>query len=170
MPWACFEQLAPHDLFFVETPIDIDDLDGYAFLGEHSPIRIAAGEWQNTHWEFLDLADRGKLDVLQPDVGRVGGFSEARKVLRIAEDRGAADRAPLLEEHDRHRRQRPPGGCDDGLSRTSSFCRPSLPSRHCAASWCTASTSLSMDRSNWTTRRVWGSSSTRTRWRAIAVS
>ena len=42
------------------------------------PIRIAAGEWQNTHFEFLDLADRGKLDVLQPDVGRVGGFTEKR--------------------------------------------------------------------------------------------
>ena len=52
-------RLAPFDLFFVETPIDIDDLDGYAYLSEHSPIPIAAGEWQNTHWEFLDLADRG---------------------------------------------------------------------------------------------------------------
>jgi L-alanine-DL-glutamate epimerase-like enolase superfamily enzyme len=82
------ERLAPQNLFFVETPIDIDDLDGYALLAERSPIRIAAGEWQNTHWEFLDLADRGRLAVLQPDVGRVGGFSEARKVCRIAEDRG----------------------------------------------------------------------------------
>ncbi len=82
------ERLAPFDLFFVETPIDIDDLDGYALLHKHSPIRIAAGEWQNTHWEFLDLADRGQLDVLQPDVGRVGGFTEARKVCRIAEERG----------------------------------------------------------------------------------
>ena len=81
------EKLAAYDLFFVETPIDIDDLEGHAFLHEHSPVKIAAGEWQNTHWEFLDLADRGKLDVLQPDVGRVGGFSEAIKVCRIAEER-----------------------------------------------------------------------------------
>jgi L-alanine-DL-glutamate epimerase-like enolase superfamily enzyme len=82
------ERLAPYDLFFVETPIDIDDLDGHAFLHDHSPIPIAAGEWQNTHFEFLDLADRGKLDVLQPDVGRVGGFTEAMKVARIASERG----------------------------------------------------------------------------------
>ena len=81
-------RLEPYDVFFVETPIDIDDLDGYAYLHDHSPIRIAAGEWQNTHFEFLDLADRGKLDVLQPDVGRVGGFTEARKVAQIARDRG----------------------------------------------------------------------------------
>ena len=85
---SVLEQLSPYDLFFVETPIDIDDLAGYAMLHDRSPIRIAAGEWQNTHWEFLDLADQGKLDVLQPDVGRVGGFSEARRVCRIAEDRG----------------------------------------------------------------------------------
>ncbi|HZS92038.1 MAG TPA: mandelate racemase/muconate lactonizing enzyme family protein [Chloroflexota bacterium] len=82
------EKLEPYDLFFMETPLDIDDLDGYAYLHDHSPIRIAAGEWQNTHFEFLDLADRGKLDVLQPDVGRVGGFTEARKVCQIAADRG----------------------------------------------------------------------------------
>lgn len=84
---SVIEQLAQFDLFFVETPIDIDDLEGHAFLHKHSPIKIAAGEWQNTHWEFLDLADRGMLDVLQPDVGRVGGFTEARKVCKIAEDR-----------------------------------------------------------------------------------
>mgnify|MGYP005623366351 FL=1 len=81
-------RLEEFDLFFLETPIDIDDLEGHAFLHDHSPIRIAAGEWQNTHWEFLDLADRGKIDVLQPDVGRVGGFTEARKVCEIAADRG----------------------------------------------------------------------------------
>jgi len=82
------ERLAPYDLEFVETPIDIDDLEGYAFLHSRSPIRIAAGEWQNTHFEFLDLADRGQVDVLQPDVGRVGGFTEAILVCRIAALRG----------------------------------------------------------------------------------
>jgi L-alanine-DL-glutamate epimerase-like enolase superfamily enzyme len=82
------KRLAPFDLFFIETPIDIDDLGGYAFLHDHSPIPIAAGEWQNTHFEFLDLADLGKVDVLQPDVGRVGGLTEAWKVCRIARERG----------------------------------------------------------------------------------
>jgi len=82
------KRLAPCDLFFVETPIDIDDLEGHAYLHDHSPIPIAAGEWQNTHFEFLDLADRGKIDVLQPDIGRVGGFTEARKVCDIAAARG----------------------------------------------------------------------------------
>jgi L-alanine-DL-glutamate epimerase-like enolase superfamily enzyme len=81
-------QLEPYDLFFVETPLDIDVLEGYAYLHTHSPIPIAAGEWQNTHFEFLDLAERGQVDVLQPDIGRVGGFTEARRVCRMAENRG----------------------------------------------------------------------------------
>jgi len=80
--------LEPYDLFFVETPLEIDDLAGYAYLHASSPIRIAAGEWQNTHFEFQDLVDRGQVDVLQPDVGRVGGFTEARKVCQLAADRG----------------------------------------------------------------------------------
>lgn len=81
-------QLEPYNLYFCETPIDIDDMDGHRYLSEHSPIPIAAGEWQNTHFEFLDLADRGGIDVLQPDVGRVGGFTEAMKVAALAEERG----------------------------------------------------------------------------------
>lgn len=82
------EQLARYDLFFVETPLQLDDLDGYAFLQAHSPIRIAAGELQNGRFEFLDLMDRGKVDVAQPDVGRVGGLTEARRVCDLAADRG----------------------------------------------------------------------------------
>ena len=82
------QQLEPYDLFFFETPLNIDDLEGYAFLNAHSPIRIAASEWQNTHFEFIDLAHQGKLDVLQPDIGRVGGFTEARKVAQLAADYG----------------------------------------------------------------------------------
>lgn len=77
-----------YDPYFLETPLDADDVEGHAFLADHSPIPIAAGEWLNTHFEFLDYADRGRLDVLQPNVGRVGGFTEARKVVQIAEDRG----------------------------------------------------------------------------------
>jgi L-alanine-DL-glutamate epimerase-like enolase superfamily enzyme len=88
------QQLEPYDLFFVETPLDIDDLDGYAYLHASSPIRIAAGEWQNTHFEFEDLADRGQVDVLQPDVGRVGGLTEARQVCQLA-----ASRARLIVPH-----------------------------------------------------------------------
>ncbi len=82
------KELEAFDLFFLETPLPIDDLDGYAWLADHSPIRIAAGEWQNTRFEFIDLLDRGRVDVAQPDVGRVGGLTEARRVADLVAGRG----------------------------------------------------------------------------------
>ncbi|MBP7933946.1 MAG: mandelate racemase/muconate lactonizing enzyme family protein [Phycisphaerae bacterium] len=82
------ERLEKYNLFFLETPLNIDDLDGYAFLAERAPFRIAAGEWQNTRFEFIDLMDRGRIDVAQPDVGRVGGLTEARRVADLAAVRG----------------------------------------------------------------------------------
>lgn len=80
--------LEPFDLFFLETPLPVDDLDGHAFLADHTSIRIASGEWLTTRFEFIDLLDRGKVDVAQPDVGRVGGLTEARRVAELAGDRG----------------------------------------------------------------------------------
>jgi L-alanine-DL-glutamate epimerase-like enolase superfamily enzyme len=85
---AVIETWAEYDVFFVETPLWIDDLDGYRRLSERSPIRIAAGEWQATRFEFLDLMDRGGIQVVQPDVGRVGGLTEARRVCELAAERG----------------------------------------------------------------------------------
>jgi L-alanine-DL-glutamate epimerase-like enolase superfamily enzyme len=76
------------DLFFLETPIQIDDLKGYARLHREAPMRIAAGEWQNTRHEFAELMDVGLVDVAQPDVGRVGGLTEARRVSEMARARG----------------------------------------------------------------------------------
>lgn len=76
------------DIYFLETPLQIDNLEGYAMLAREAPMRIAAGEWQNTRFEFMDLLDKGKLDVVQPDVGRVGGLTEAIRVCHLAQDRG----------------------------------------------------------------------------------
>ncbi len=81
------KQLEPYHPFFVETPLQLDDLDGYAYLHDNCAIPIAAGELQNTRFEFLDLMDRGKVDVAQPDVGRVGGFTEALRVCDLAAER-----------------------------------------------------------------------------------
>jgi L-alanine-DL-glutamate epimerase-like enolase superfamily enzyme len=76
------------NLFFIETPLPSDDLDGYARVSREQPIPIAAGEWLATRFEFLDLMDRGLVRVVQPDIGRVGGFTEARRVCELAGKRG----------------------------------------------------------------------------------
>jgi L-alanine-DL-glutamate epimerase-like enolase superfamily enzyme len=76
------------DLFFLETPLPADDLEGYALLAAEQPIPIAAGEWMTTRFELLDLMDRGRIAVVQPDIGRVGGLTEAKRVSDLAGDRG----------------------------------------------------------------------------------
>jgi L-alanine-DL-glutamate epimerase-like enolase superfamily enzyme len=77
-----------YNIFFLETPLPADDLDGYARLSREQPIPIAAGEWLATRFEFLDLMDRGKVKVAQPDIGRVGGLTEAMRVCELARQRG----------------------------------------------------------------------------------
>ncbi len=81
---AVIETWAQHDVFFVETPLWSDDLDGYAELAKRSPVPIAAGEWLATRLEFEAYTARDALHVLQPDVGRVGGLTEARRVTELA--------------------------------------------------------------------------------------
>jgi L-alanine-DL-glutamate epimerase-like enolase superfamily enzyme len=76
------------DVYFVETPLRSDDLDGYAELHERGlGTPVAAGEWLTTRFEFEDLMDRGRVDVAQPDIGRVGGLTESRRVCEMAAER-----------------------------------------------------------------------------------
>jgi L-alanine-DL-glutamate epimerase-like enolase superfamily enzyme len=82
------EVLAAYDVFFLETPLWVDDLDGYAELARLSPVRIAQGEWLTTRHEFARLLERGCVDVVQPDIGRVGGLTEALRVTEMAAERG----------------------------------------------------------------------------------
>ena len=85
---AAIRDWVDFNLFFIETPLPSDDLAGYARVATEQPIPIAAGEWLATRFEFLDLMDRGKVQVVQPDMGRVGGLTEAKRVCDLAAQRG----------------------------------------------------------------------------------
>jgi L-alanine-DL-glutamate epimerase-like enolase superfamily enzyme len=75
-------------LFFVETPLHTDDLDGLARLAGATTTPVAAGEFLQTRHEFRELMDDGHCDVIQPDMGRVGGLTEAMRCARMAAERG----------------------------------------------------------------------------------
>jgi L-alanine-DL-glutamate epimerase-like enolase superfamily enzyme len=76
------------DIYFLETPIWSDNVEEYAKLVDAAPMRIAAGEWLATRWEFRELMDVGRVQVAQPDVGRCGGIGEAKIVCDMAAERG----------------------------------------------------------------------------------
>ncbi|HUK28566.1 MAG TPA: mandelate racemase/muconate lactonizing enzyme family protein [Candidatus Acidoferrales bacterium] len=84
---STIEAVEPYDVYFMETPLRTDDLEAYATLVERSKVPIAAGEWLQTRFEFHDLIDHGHVKVAQPDVGRVGGLTEARRVAEFASTR-----------------------------------------------------------------------------------
>ena len=79
---------AEHDIFWLEEPLRPDDYEGYRKLAESTPIRIAAGEEESNRQSFLDLMDRGRIDVVQVDLTRCGGFTEAMRIASLAWDRG----------------------------------------------------------------------------------
>ncbi|WP_395662152.1 mandelate racemase/muconate lactonizing enzyme family protein [Aestuariivirga sp.] len=74
--------------YFLETPLWSDNVREMAKLVEHAPMPIAFGEWLATRFEFEELMDIGKVQVAQPDVGRVGGIGEAKIVCDMAKARG----------------------------------------------------------------------------------
>ncbi|PPR50048.1 MAG: D-galactarolactone cycloisomerase [Alphaproteobacteria bacterium MarineAlpha5_Bin5] len=76
------------NLYFIETPLPIEDLEGSAKLASRTDIRIATGEMLQTRFECFETIEKGRVDVIQPDVGRVGGLTEAKRVCDYAEDRG----------------------------------------------------------------------------------
>lgn len=78
----------PYDLYWFEEPLMPDDYEGYAKLSAASPLRIAAGEEESERKSFLQLMDVGKIDVVQIDLTRCGGFTEAMKIASLAADRG----------------------------------------------------------------------------------
>lgn len=74
---------------FLEEPLSPDDLDGFARLVSLSPVAIATGEKETTQYPFIDLIARGGVRIVQPDIARVGGISEAMRIVAYAEGHGA---------------------------------------------------------------------------------
>jgi L-rhamnonate dehydratase len=81
-------QIEDDKLFFVEAPLHTDDLEGLARLADSTTTPVAVGEFLQTRHEFRELMDRGHCDVIQPDLGRVGGLTEAMRCARLASERG----------------------------------------------------------------------------------
>ncbi|MCI0622605.1 MAG: mandelate racemase/muconate lactonizing enzyme family protein [Acidobacteria bacterium] len=76
------------NIFWLEEPLAPDDYQGYRRLSMATDIPIAAGEEESERRSFLDLMDKGQIDIVQVDVTRCGGLTEAMKIASLAVDRG----------------------------------------------------------------------------------
>ena len=81
---ARVQRLQRYDLYWIEEPLDATDLDGFVRLGQHTPVARAGGESLYSPAAFHECIRRGALDVLQPDVARIGGITNAVTVCHLA--------------------------------------------------------------------------------------
>jgi L-alanine-DL-glutamate epimerase-like enolase superfamily enzyme len=81
-------QFADYNIGWLEEPLRPDDVDGYAWLRDRSPVPIAAGEGECGREGFRPLIDRHALDVYQVDLSRCG-FTDAAYIKNRVEEIGA---------------------------------------------------------------------------------
>jgi L-alanine-DL-glutamate epimerase-like enolase superfamily enzyme len=74
----------PYDIYWLEEPVAPDDIDGFVQLTNKSPIPIATGENEYTKYGFKELIMKNAVNVIQPDVTRVGGITEWMKIASLA--------------------------------------------------------------------------------------
>lgn len=76
--------LREFDLGWVEEPVTPDDHHGMRLM-RNAGVPLAAGEAVYTRFGFRDLIAERLIDVVQPDVSKCGGISEARVIAHLAQ-------------------------------------------------------------------------------------
>lgn len=77
--------LEEFDLFWLEEPIEADDVLGHERLCRSTSIPVAVGESLYNRHAFKEYLGRNAAAILQPDVGRVGGITEWRRIAHLAQ-------------------------------------------------------------------------------------
>jgi L-alanine-DL-glutamate epimerase-like enolase superfamily enzyme len=80
--------LEPLDIHWLEEPLEPGDYPGYRRLSDATSVRIAAGEADSGIAPYRALVTEGHVNVLQPDLGRCGGFTVARQIAHLAATAG----------------------------------------------------------------------------------
>ncbi|MGI6574863.1 MAG: mandelate racemase/muconate lactonizing enzyme family protein [bacterium] len=76
-------QLEQYDLEWLEEPVPPYDLQGYMHVKRGQAIPIAGGEGEFSLYGFRDFLATGAVDIVQPDLGRVGGFTEGMRIAAL---------------------------------------------------------------------------------------
>ena len=88
--WTAWEAIArarlfeEFGIFWLEEPIEADDIAGHRRLCSSTPIPIAVGENLYNRYAFKEYLARDAASILQPDVARVGGVTEWLRVANTA--------------------------------------------------------------------------------------
>jgi L-alanine-DL-glutamate epimerase-like enolase superfamily enzyme len=80
--------LAQYDVTWFEEALEPDALEDFIRLREHSPVPISGGEVLTRRQAFQPWLQQRAFDIVQPDVTKVGGLSEERRIAWMAQDCG----------------------------------------------------------------------------------
>lgn len=82
---AWLKRLAFAEPWFIEEPTSPDDIEGYREIrAKVAPMRVATGAMCQNRIMFKQFMMRGAIDIVQPDVCRLGGLNEVLAVLLLA--------------------------------------------------------------------------------------
>lgn len=82
------KMLKHYDVTWFEEALTPDSLEDFIRLREHSPVPISGGEVLTRRQAFMPWLEKRAFDIVQPDVTKVGGISEERRIAWMAEDYG----------------------------------------------------------------------------------
>ncbi len=82
------QMLADYDVYWFEEPLSPDALEDYVHLRRAAPVAIAGGEVLTRRQAFQPWLQQGAFDIVQPDVTKVGGISEERRIGWMAQEHG----------------------------------------------------------------------------------
>lgn len=71
------------DPYWVEEPLPPEDIDGWRMIRSEG-VTTAAGEALYTRFGFRDAIAQRRMDIVQPDLTKCGGFTEAKLICQMA--------------------------------------------------------------------------------------
>jgi D-galactarolactone cycloisomerase len=82
------EMLRAYDVTWFEEPVKPDALDDFVALRRAALVPISGGEVLTRRQAFQPWLQAGAFDIVQPDVTKVGGISEERRIAWMAQENG----------------------------------------------------------------------------------
>jgi galactonate dehydratase len=79
------DEIGQYDPLFMEEPVHPNDLMGLRNYRNRTDVRIALGERIISKEQAMEYLYEGLVDILQPDICNIGGFTEIRKVGALTE-------------------------------------------------------------------------------------
>ena len=90
LKWAMrtADMLHHYEVDWFEEALRPDDLEDFVALRKYSKVPISGAEVFTPRQSFMPFLEAGAFDIIQPDVTKVGGISEQRRIIEAADRHG----------------------------------------------------------------------------------